>query len=155
VSKELLDLLPIILISQFLWLGVLSFVFYKLLNHYKKLKGKGGDGDLISILEKILKAEEGNRSVLARHTKELKEHAQLAEGYVQKLGLVRFNPFSEIGGDQSFVVCLLDNKHTGFILTGLHTRDRTRIYVKPIREGESKIELSKEEKKALMEARSN
>ena len=70
-----------------------------------------------------------------------------------KIKLVRYNPFEELGGDQSFILCLLDNTNSGVIITSLHNRDSTRIYAKPIINGESdNMALSKEETKALIKA---
>ena len=71
---------------------------------------------------------------------------------MQKYGFVRFNPFGDMGGDHSFCLALLNGKHTGFVLTGLHTRERTRVYVKHIKRGKSEYDLSKEERKALEQA---
>ena len=56
---------------------------------------------------------------------------------VQKMGLVRFNPFSETGGDQSFCLAILDDRDSGLVISSLHSRDTTRIYAKPINEGKS------------------
>ena len=68
-----------------------------------------------------------------------------------KIGLVRFNPFDELGGDQSFILCLLDNSQSGAIITSLHNRDSTRVYAKAIKNGQSEnATLSKEETKALI-----
>ncbi len=68
-----------------------------------------------------------------------------------KINLTRFNPFDELGGDQSFILCLLDNANSGVIITSLHNRDSTRIYAKAIKNGESDaMALSKEETKALI-----
>jgi len=68
------------------------------------------------------------------------------------VSLVRFNPFSEMGGDHSFSLALLDAHLTGFIVTGLHTRERTRVYIKKIDGGKCKQDLSKEEREALKKA---
>lgn len=68
-----------------------------------------------------------------------------------KINLIRFNPFDDLGGDQSFVLCLLDNANSGVIITSLHTRDSTRVYAKAIKNGQSQdLALSKEETKALI-----
>jgi hypothetical protein len=68
-----------------------------------------------------------------------------------KINLLRFNPFEELGGDQSFILCLLDNTNSGVIITSLHNRDSTRVYAKSIKNGESdNMALSKEETKALI-----
>ena len=68
-----------------------------------------------------------------------------------KLQLVRFNPFNDVGGDQSFILCLLDKTNSGVIITSLHTRDSTRVYAKAIKNGSCDTQtLSKEETKALI-----
>ncbi len=67
----------------------------------------------------------------------------------QKIGLVKFNPFNESGGEHSFSLALLDGNKNGIIITSLHTRERTRLYLKDVAQGKTKIELSKEEQNAL------
>jgi len=68
-----------------------------------------------------------------------------------KINLSRFNPFDEIGGDQSFILCLLDNTNSGVIITSLHNRESTRVYAKTIINGQNDGQtLSKEETKALI-----
>lgn len=64
--------------------------------------------------------------------------------------LSRYNPFQELGGDQSFILVLLNNLQNGVIITSLHAKDTTRIYAKPIKNGQGDgFTLSKEEKVAL------
>lgn len=70
----------------------------------------------------------------------------------QKISVVRFNPFGDTGGDQSFVLAVLDAHNSGYILTSIHGREGTRIYVKPIDFGKSKYTLSNEEQQALTQA---
>lgn len=73
-----------------------------------------------------------------------------------KIGLNRFNPFQDIGGDQSFVLCLLDNHNSGAIITSLHNRDTTRVYAKHIINGQSDQQsLSSEESRLLAKTISN
>ncbi len=71
---------------------------------------------------------------------------------IQKAGIVRFNPFRDTGGDQSFVLALLDNNDSGFLLTSIHGREGTRVYIKAVEYGASKYPLSDEEKDALAAA---
>ena len=67
--------------------------------------------------------------------------------------LVRFNPFAELGGDQSFILVLLDSHLNGVIVTSLHAKETTRVYAKPIKNGAAlDVVLSKEEKIALVKA---
>lgn len=68
---------------------------------------------------------------------------------VQKVGMIRFNPFGEVGGNQSFAVALLDNSDSGVIILSLYSRDGVRVYAKPIEAGKSQYQLSKEEAEAL------
>ncbi len=71
---------------------------------------------------------------------------------ISKQALIRFNPFGDTGGDQSFVLALLDNHNNGFIISSVHARTSTRIYAKEIRNGLSKYNLSDEETVALQKA---
>lgn len=67
-----------------------------------------------------------------------------------KIGLTRYNPFDDLGGDQSFILCLLDNQNSGAIITSLHSRHHTRVYAKPIKNGQtSGVTFSPEEKQTL------
>ena len=69
---------------------------------------------------------------------------------IHKVGIIRFNPFGDIGGDQSFSVALLDGKNTGIVISSLHTKEGTRVYSKPIVKGEAdKYVLTEEEKKVV------
>lgn len=68
---------------------------------------------------------------------------------VQKVGIIRFNPFSEVGGDQSFSIALLDANDDGLVITSLYTREGNRVYAKPIKQGQSQYPFSREEIKAI------
>jgi len=75
---------------------------------------------------------------------------QEAESHYQKVGIVRFNPFVDSGGDQSFVLAVLSGQNNGFVISSLHARQETRIYLKPVAGGKGEgFELSKEEEKAI------
>jgi len=70
----------------------------------------------------------------------------------QKISIVRFNPFGDTGGDQSFSLAVLDAHDSGYVLTSIHGRQGTRVYVKPVDFGTSKYTLSAEEQQALGQA---
>ena len=73
-----------------------------------------------------------------------------------KIGITRFNPFDDVGGDQSFILTILDKNNSGAIVTSLHNRDISRIYAKPIKNGIGEnITLSKEEKSAIVKTIKN
>lgn len=134
------------------WLLVLSFFLYRFFVIYRKLT-KGVDlGDIKKVLEKILSRGDLNTKNIEELIKRLDVVDEKDKHHIQKVGLVRFNPFSELGGDHSFCLAILDDRDTGVVITGLHTRDRTRIYMKDIKNGKSSFDLSTEEKKAVANA---
>jgi len=71
----------------------------------------------------------------------------------QKVGIVKYDAFKEMGGKLSFSLCLLDDENNGFILTSMHTREGCYTYVKEIIKGESFVVLASEERRALEEAK--
>ncbi|MCR5734692.1 MAG: DUF4446 family protein [Lachnospiraceae bacterium] len=73
----------------------------------------------------------------------------LRETY-QRVGIVKYDAFKEMGGKLSFSIALLDDNATGFILNSVHSSEGCYVYTKEIIEGECNITLGDEEKKALM-----
>lgn len=71
---------------------------------------------------------------------------------LQKVGVVRFNPFQDSGGDQSFAIALLDQRGSGVLVSSLHGRAETRIFAKQVTNGRSTHSLSDEEQQAIREA---
>lgn len=69
-----------------------------------------------------------------------------------RVGLVRYNPFEETGGNQSFALALLDVEGNGWVLSSLHARTGTRVYAKAIARGRSDTALSDEESEAIRKA---
>ena len=73
--------------------------------------------------------------------------------HIQRVELDRFNPYDDTGGDQSFVIAMLDNKGTGVVVTSLHARSGTRIFAKDVILGKSgKYQFSNEEEKIVKKA---
>lgn len=108
-------------------------------------------------LEQIILSQQKEIQSLDKDIQELFEASNkiytLAHHGLHKVSVVRFNPFKELGGNQSFVVALLDGNKSGVVISSLHTREGTRIYSKPILEGKSeKYTLTEEEKEAIKSA---
>jgi len=138
----------------FFWLVFLSIIFYNLFSHYQKLTKGDNKKGLKSVLEELLKdfAKEAVR--IDDLTQEIQKLQKENLYNIQKIGLVRFNPFSETGGNQSFSLALLNGEESGLVITSLHSREMTRIYSKPVKKGKSDgYELSAEEKQALKAAK--
>ncbi len=77
---------------------------------------------------------------------------KLSSKGLTKIGLVRFNPFADKGGDQSFCLAALNRHLDGFIISSIHTRTGARLYAKEITEGKSNHHLSDEEMRAIQKA---
>lgn len=105
-------------------------------------------------LEEVILANSAEIKVLDKEIQQLFEISnkihQLSMKSIHKFEVVRFNPFKDIGGDQSFAIALLNGKDSGIVMSSLHTREGTRIYAKPIIKGGSdKYTLTEEEKNVL------
>lgn len=134
------------------WLTGLSVVFALLLAHYRRLARGSEKENLEKTLGKILETQISNSKEIKKIWDQVNSLERSGGFHVQNVGLVKFNPFNETGGSQSFSLAVLDGHQSGFLITGLHGRDRTRVYVKPVKNGKSTYELSTEEKKAILEA---
>ena len=114
---------------------------------------RGGDG---SSLESTLQANLDRIAALTRGVDELASRSAMLERTqrraIQRVGLVRFNPFEDTGGNQSFALALLDQHGDGFVVSSLHARAGTRVYGKAIAGGKSEAALSGEEAEALRQA---
>jgi len=80
------------------------------------------------------------------------ELERLSQRTIQRVGLVRFNPFADTGGDQSFAIALLDAEGNGLVLSSLHSRTDTRVFAKQVANGRSSHALSTEEQDAIRKA---
>ncbi len=111
-------------------------------------KTKKEPGNLKEILSQF-KDLEMNFERLAQELENFKKESELS---IQKIGIIRFNPFSNVGGDQSFSLALLDGDNNGVVITSLYSREENRVYGKPIKKGLSEYPLSEEEKEAIKQA---
>ena len=76
------------------------------------------------------------------------------EHCIQRVGIVRYNAFSDTGSDLCFALALLDFENNGVVINGVYSRDNTTTtYAKPVEKGISKYTLSKEEQEAIEKAK--
>ena len=148
------NLETILLFLVIAWLSGLSFFVIRFINSFKKITKDVSDKDLKTLLEEVLKRID----LTQKESRLILEKVGEIEGkgifHFQKAGLVRYNPFSDTGGDQSFVLAILDGKDDGMVITSLHSRDQTRVFAKPVDKGkESGYEFSKEEIEAIVRAK--
>lgn len=105
-------------------------------------------------LESVVLRQAANLETLDKEVQELFDISnqlhRLGQKSIHRVGFVRFNPFKEVGGNQSWSLALLDGRDSGFVLSGLHTRDGCRVYAKPVVQAKAHtFPLTDEEKEAL------
>lgn len=133
-----------------IWLAWITIYLLQLKKRYLILTHgatrKTLDVVLSGITNDIAKNKEDIAMILSR-CDTIEKDGQL---HIQKIGLLRFNPFKDTGGDQSFILALVDDHNTGIIVTALYSRSGTRWYTKKVQKGKGiEHELSEEEKKAI------
>jgi hypothetical protein len=134
----------------FVWLLILTYLLLQMSHHYNVLTKDISRKTLTAFLEQITKELEINKKNIARLSEQCDKIEKDGQLHIQKIGLLRFNPFKDTGGDQSFILALVDAKDTGVIISGLYSRSGTRWYAKKVVDGKGvEYELSDEEKKAL------
>ena len=138
------------LFIAFVWLIALTALYLKNQQHYNSLANGNNGRNLQAVLQQLLKDLDISKKdidLLLQRCDKIEKDSLL---YIQKVGLTRFNPFKDTGGDQSFILSFLDANNTGVVVSGLYSRSGTRWYAKRVHRGEGvEHELTEEEKKAV------
>lgn len=159
IGQNIVSLSIMLLIANVVSLFLVFYCLFKLVAIKKKsaifFEGKNGK----SLEDLIIKSVSDMKS-LDTEIQELYNISnsihKLSLASIHKVGIIRFNPFGDIGGDQSFSVALLDGKNSGVVISSLHTKEGTRVYAKPVdKGGEEKYPLTEEEKKVIKIAMQN
>lgn len=153
MAYDQLTVINFLLFALFIWLAILSFLLIKAVSHYRKLTKGAKDINLEKVLEGMLERQSKNEQFAAQIYQSINTIEKKSLGHFQKSSLVRFNPFEDSGGDQSFSVALLDANDNGFVISSLHSRSGTRIYAKNVVAAKNSTHnFTKEEKEAVEKA---
>jgi hypothetical protein len=115
---------------------------------------RGAEGESLErMLLEHADGVEAVRTQIARAAKSGEENTESLRLCLQKVGLVRYDAFPDVGGAQSFSLALLDGAASGLVLTGLYSRNDMRVYAKPVVGGASTHALTEEERQAIAGAR--
>lgn len=143
-----------------LFILIVLFILYVNVNvRYNRLKSiyqtfmRGKDGksleesmrDGFADVEAVLKFTKQNRQ-------DIKEINKKLAGTYNKVGIVKYDAFNEMGGKLSFSLAMLDGNDSGWVINAMHSREGCYTYVKEIVKGESYVELAEEEAEALDKA---
>lgn len=130
-----------------IWLGYLSFQFWKITGLLEKLFFLG---------DPSISSGQGFKTTLAevlKQGKDLEKFKKQNLKNIQRVGLIRYNPYQDTGGNQSFSLVLLNGQGDGLVVSSLHARAGTRVFGKEIKGGKStNVKLSEEEEKVVEEA---
>jgi hypothetical protein len=144
-------LLPALTLAALAFIGffVLLFLVFSQKKRIDRLFTGEGNVNIEDFLKQQLDLINTHDSSITRLNSTLGDlDTRITHGF-KKIALERFNPFQETGGDQSFVLALLNENDNGFIISSLHSRENTRIYAKEVNNGLSDRKLSEEEQKVL------
>ena len=135
---------------------VLLVLLYDKYNHLQRsyspfMKGKNGKSLEKSIFKRFEKLEEVYAAV-EENRNEIDKIYKKMESHYQKVGIVKYDAFHEMGGNLSFVLTMLDENNNGWIFNAMHSREGCYTYIKEIVKGESYIELGEEERQCLEKA---
>ena len=155
---ERFDEITLIIIASFGFLGLIliawsAFLHFRLSKLQKSYSAIFA-GTKAKDLEEVIKKQAKDIKVLDKDIQELfnisNQINSLSFRSLHKFGLVRFNPFKDLGGDQSFSIALLNGKNNGLVISSLHTKEGTRVYAKAIKLGKmDKYPLTEEEEEAI------
>ncbi|HOB19656.1 MAG TPA: DUF4446 family protein [Candidatus Atribacteria bacterium] len=121
----------------------------KLLKKYKKLMRGADSKSLESMLLNHLDTVQQGMNRMAAIEDELKNQSARMKNCVQHIGIVRYNAFDNMGGDQSFSIAMLDDRGDGFVITSLYGRNTSTTFAKPVKARQSTYPLTDEEKEAI------
>lgn len=140
-------------LAVFVWLGVLTFLLWQQNNFLRSLFPKSGERDIRRKFEEILRQTLDFKEDLKGLKDYLAKVEDLGLHHIQRVELIRFNPYDDTGGDQSFALALLDEQGSGIVLTSLHARSGTRVFAKSVINGKAdKHQLSSEEEVVIRKA---
>lgn len=153
---NLVFLLTFALVILIIWNIILTYLYVTSVKFYKNLKDDQSGYSLHEILQSLVTRFVRNDSKLKELEQNIKNLQTDNLKDVSGVGFLRYNPFEEVGSNQSFSLALLNRKHDGVVLSSLHGRSGTRIYLKPVKNGDKDAhEFSEEEKKVILIAKNN
>lgn len=104
-------------------------------------------------LKQVLKQFSELKNEFKNISQRIEQIERRSKPAIQKTAIIRYNPFSNVGSDQSFSIALLDADNNGIVITSLYSREGNRVYSKPVKNGKSEYSLSKEEEKVIEQAK--
>ena len=154
-TEVLLYLVLVLLIMQVFFIGIVINLQMKHKRMQEKyqifMRGKDGKSLEKGFLEQFKTVEKLERAV-KQNTRDIDTIYKRMKTHYQKIGIVRYDAFQEMGGNLSFVLTMLDENNNGWVFNAMHSREGCYTYIKEIVKGESYMELGEEERESLKKA---
>lgn len=151
-----IGIILLILAAIILILIILNIVNICSISKLKKKYGKFMQGkDVKSLENEIIGLFDDNKFIknaIDKNRRDIETLYHKFESSFQKIGIIKYDAFSQIGGKLSFCLALLDENNNGFILNSVHSSDGCYTYTKTIKNGKCQISLGEEESQALNDA---
>jgi ABC-type Na+ efflux pump permease subunit len=148
-----LELVMLIILALVIILFVMSIILWVKLSamrkNYKRLLNGTNPVNVEELLINIQQKQSQQIEQTAVLTTKVDAFKEAIKKMKSKIGVHRYNAFSDTGSDLSFSVAILDEFQDGVLLTGIHNREQTYIYAKPVQNGQSQYTLSPEEIEAI------
>lgn len=144
-------LLPLLLLVFLLACMVVVLVF-RVRGLQAQIRAAVGDPSVLARLAAVERDLSGASSRLEHLGGRVERLSDQVGRCLQRVGVVRYDAFKELGGQLSFSVALLDGKQDGVVLSVLNDRDGARAYAKPVAGGRSTFPLSEEEQRAIAQS---
>lgn len=159
VTNGLNDFLPYILIGMgvviillFVVVIILFRAIGKLENRYRRLMRGASGKNIEELIKSQLDSIEDANFNSEKALKEIDKLSDKIKTCIQKVSIIRYKAFEDVGSDLSFSLAILDDNNDGVLLTGIYARQESTTYAKPIDKGISRYDLSEEEIAVLNEA---
>jgi hypothetical protein len=148
-----LELVILIILALVIILFIMSIILWVKLSNmrkkYKRLLNGANPVNVEELLNNIQQKQTQQIEQTAALTTKVEAFKEAVKKMKSKVGIHRYNAFSDTGSDLSFSVAILDELQDGVLLTGIHNREQTYIYAKPVQNGKSQYTLSPEEVEAI------
>ncbi|MFD0590215.1 DUF4446 family protein [Paenibacillus sp. GCM10027627] len=145
--------LMVLFIVLLIWMAVIGSRLKKLRKQYVAVMGDTG----VTNVEDVVVDLKNQLQAQKEQTESLKQQLAAVQATLphmkSKIGIHRFNAFSDGGSDLSFSIAIMNDHKDGAVFSGLHSRESTYVYAKPVEKGESPYPLTPEERKAIAEAK--
>jgi len=145
--------MALVLIIMLIWVLRLSGKLKRLTRQYRAFMEGAGVEDLEQVIISMKNDISQSEEQIKLQGQQLQQVQAKLPAMRSRVGINRYNAFGDRGNDLSFSIAVINDTEDGMVLTGIHSRETTYVYAKPLEKGTSNYPLTPEEQKAIKEAK--